>query len=146
MGVFLKETIPAGLGVAEAIKRIRAQGGLVGVPHPFDNMLRHGLGGEVLAAVARDIDFIEVYNSRSPLTEAATKSKQFADEHNLPGSAGSDAHSVGEIGNAYLEMPDFDTKEDFLKALAAATIHGRQANFGVHFASTWAKIVNRFNR
>jgi predicted metal-dependent phosphoesterase TrpH len=146
MGVFLKKTIPPGLGIAEAIKRIRAQGGLVAVPHPFDNMLRHGLGGEVLSAVAHNIDFIEVYNSRSPLTESAHKSKQFAAEHNIPGSAGSDAHSVGEIGNAYLEMPDFDTKEDFLKSLAAARVHGRQASFGVHFASTWAKVLNRFSR
>jgi len=43
-------------------------------------------------------------------------------------------------------MPDFENKRDFLKALAAASIHGRQANFGVHFASTLAKILNRFSR
>lgn len=146
IGAFLSETIPAGLGVSEAIKRIRAQGGLVGVPHPFDNMLRHGLGIEVLSAIVDDIDFIEVYNSRSPLTEAGNKSLQFAGDHGLPGSAGSDAHSIGEIGNAYVQMADFDGPQEFLKSLAGATVEGRQASFGVHFASTWAKVLNYFGR
>ena len=40
MGMFLEETIPSGLSVPETIARIRAQGGLVCIPHPFDTF-RH---------------------------------------------------------------------------------------------------------
>src|SRR6185437_15934349 len=36
IGLFLHEEIPRGLTFAETIARIRAQGGLVYVPHPFD--------------------------------------------------------------------------------------------------------------
>jgi len=35
-GLFLQETIPAGLSPLETVRRIKDQGGLVSVPHPFD--------------------------------------------------------------------------------------------------------------
>src|SRR3989304_5927036 len=38
MGMFLKETIPGGLTPAETVKRIRDQGGLVNIPHPFETI------------------------------------------------------------------------------------------------------------
>ena len=38
IGLFLEETIPAGMSFAETIAAIRAQGGVVYVPHPFDRL------------------------------------------------------------------------------------------------------------
>jgi len=146
LGFFLEETVPADLSVSEAIKHIRAQGGLVGVPHPCDNTVRHGLGIEVLTAIAADLDFIEVYNSRSPKTAAARLAQEFAASHKIPGSAGSDAHTAGEIGNACVAMPDFKDRTDFLESLKAGEIRGRQSGYTVHFASTLAKILNYFGR
>jgi predicted metal-dependent phosphoesterase TrpH len=40
MGMFLKETIPSRLSVEETISRIREQGGLVNIPHPFETVSR----------------------------------------------------------------------------------------------------------
>ena len=54
--LFLEEAIPPGLPADEAIARARAQGGLVGVPHPFDRLrgsLLRGAGMERLAGQAR---------------------------------------------------------------------------------------------
>ena len=39
MGLFLTEEVPKGLPPEEAIARIRSQGGLVGIPHPFGRLL-----------------------------------------------------------------------------------------------------------
>jgi predicted metal-dependent phosphoesterase TrpH len=118
MGMFLKETIPSGITPQEAVKRIRAQGGLVNIPHPFETIRGSALKDEMIDAIVKDIDIMEVLNARSPFPANTNKAKAFAAKHNIPGSAGSDAHTAIEIGNAYIEMPDFNTKEEFLKAVA----------------------------
>ena len=42
IGLFLTERVPFGVSAHEAAARIRAQGGLVYIPHPFDPV-RHNL-------------------------------------------------------------------------------------------------------
>src|SRR5215831_7787000 len=64
IGLFLTERIPYVLPLAEVVGRIRAQGGLVYVPHPFDPV-RSSLGavlGDLCAAGA--VDIIEVFNAK----------------------------------------------------------------------------------
>jgi hypothetical protein len=139
IGMFLKETIPSGLSVEQVISRIRAQGGLVCIPHPFDTLYRHALGGNMLEALVEQIDIIEVFNARSRFPWYSAKARAFAEKHGIPGSAGSDAHTPGEIGNAYVEMPEFSGKDDFLNALAKGKIFGHMANPLVHFGSLWAR-------
>lgn len=140
MGMFLKETIPSGISAEEAVSRIRAQDALVGVPHPFDIFRGIGLGNRIVKEIADDLDFIEVFNARSLLARYSTKAKIFAQKQGIPGSAGSDAHTVGEIGNAYVEMPEFNGKEEFLQSLAKGKIYGRRANPLVHFDSIRARL------
>lgn len=140
MGMFLKETVPSGYSLRESIKLIKAQGGLVNVPHPFDTFPRSGLGLEALEEVAGELDLIEAFNARSPYPQPSTKALEFALKHRLPTSAGSDAHTAGEIGNAFIEMPAFSGKDGFLSALAKGTIAGHKTSPLVHFASMWAKI------
>jgi predicted metal-dependent phosphoesterase TrpH len=143
MGMFLKETIPSGITPQEAVKRIRAQGGLVNIPHPFETMRGSALKTEVLEAIAGDIDLIEVLNSRSPLPANSNRARDFALKHGLPGGAGSDAHTVFEIGNAYVEMPDFNTKEEFIQAVAAGKIYGKRSGVFVHLFSGWARVKTK---
>ncbi len=143
MGMFLKETIPTNIPVAEAIARIKEQDGLVCIPHPFDTVTRMALGEKGMEAIINDIDVIEVMNARSPITVKRTLPIAFAAKHNKPGSAGSDAHTIPEIGNAYVEMPDFKTKEEFLKSLKQGRIYGKKANPFVHFGSAWARLTKR---
>lgn len=146
MGMFLKETVPNGLSVEETIARIKAQDGLVCIPHPFDIFRPSALGEKIVEEIASHIDVIEVFNARSPLLRTSTKALAFAQKYGIPQSAGSDAHTVGEIGNAYVEMRDFDGKEDFLLALAEGKVNGRRTNPLTHFSSTWNKIKNRTRR
>lgn len=144
MGMFLKDTIPSGLSVDQTISRIRAQGGLVCIPHPFDAFRRSALDGRILEEIAEQIDVIEVFNSRSPLRRTSTKALMFAHKHSIPRSAGSDAHTPYEIGNAYVDMPEFNGKDDFLQALAKGKIFGRRTSPLAHFASTWARLRKQF--
>jgi predicted metal-dependent phosphoesterase TrpH len=125
MGVFLKEGIPSGLSVEQVISRIRAQDGLVCVPHPFDTLSRHALGGKMLEALAEHVDFIELFNSRSLIRQPPVGARMFAEKYGVPVSAGSDAHTISEIGNAYVEMPEFNGKDEFLNALRKGKIFYR---------------------
>ncbi len=143
MGMFLKETIPSGLTPGETIKRIKAQGGLVNIPHPFETVRGSALKDWCIEEIAKDIDLIEALNSRSPFAANTEKARAFADKHNIPGSAGSDAHSVHEIGNAYVEMPEFSTPQEFLKSLARGKISGHRSSVFVHVFSSWARIKSQ---
>ena len=144
MGMFLTETIPSGLSVEETIKRIRAQGGLVNIPHPFEPIRGSSLNARVTEAIADQIDLIEVFNARSPFLASSNKVRAFALKHGIAQCAGSDAHSIYEIGNAYIEMPEFNGKEEFLQALAQGTIYGRRSNMAMHIFSTWAKVKSKY--
>jgi len=140
MGMFLKETIPSGITPQEAIKRIREQDGLVNIPHPFETIRGSALKDRVIDEIAKEIDLMEVFNSRSPFPANSNKARAFAAKHGLPGSAGSDAHTINEIGNAFIEIPDFNNKDEFLKALTQGKINGRRSGALVHVFSSWAKV------
>jgi predicted metal-dependent phosphoesterase TrpH len=145
MGMFLQETIPSGITVSEAISRIRAQNGLICVPHPFDMFRQSALGGEVSEKIAGQVDVIEVFNARILPFQNQNNSVTFAEKHGLAKSAGSDAHTLPEIGNAYVEMLEFSGKDDFLEPLAQGKIFGHKTNPLVHFASLKNRITKRFN-
>lgn len=146
MGMFLRETIPGGITPQEAVRAIREQGGVVNIPHPFETIRGSALKDRFIDEIAADIDLIEVLNSRSPFPANSNKARAFAEKHGIPGGAGSDAHTIYEIGNAYLVMPDFDTKDGFLKAVAQANIQGKRSGMFVHFYSTWAKVKSQLRR
>jgi len=140
MGMFLKEGIPSGLSVEETISRIKAQDALVSIPHPFDMFRHSALDSEIIEELAEQIDVIEMFNSRSLLHRSSAKAQLFAQKYGIPGSAGSDAHTAHEIGNAYVEMPEFNGKDDFLNALAQGRIVGRRTNPLVHLNSAWTRL------
>ena len=143
MGLFLTEDIPKGLSPEETIARIRSQGGLVGIPHPFGRSPWQNSNKLLSEKILSQVDIIEVFNSRSPFPGSSTKAWRLVKEHGLAASAGSDAHTAGEIGRAYVEMPEFNGPDDFLSCLSQGRIFGQRSNPLVHFASTWAKIRKR---
>jgi predicted metal-dependent phosphoesterase TrpH len=124
IGLFLTERIPYVLPLDEVTGLIRAQGGLIYLPHPFD------AGRSSLGPVAAELcatgraDIVEVFNAKIEDQAANRKAADLATRFGLPGAAGSDAHDPEGIGAAYVEMPDFDGPADFLAALARATITG----------------------
>jgi predicted metal-dependent phosphoesterase TrpH len=142
--LFIHEFIPRGLRPEEAIDRIHAQGGIVGAPHPLDP-LRAGLGREAVVRLRDKLEFIEAFNARTHDSEKNAAANALALELGLPRSAGSDAHTLGEIGNSRVRMRPFDadSPQDFLAALRDATLITRTASPLVHLESRWAVAVHR---
>jgi len=143
MGLFLSEKIARGLSAQETISRIRNQGGLIAIPHPFGRSLRWHPSVLTSAEILSQVDIIEAFNSRTPFSGSIRRAAMLAKEQGKPASAGSDAHTLGEIGRAYVEMPEFDGPDDFLKSLAQGRICGQRSSYLPHFASAWAKIRKR---
>ncbi|PJB28156.1 hypothetical protein CO111_02330 [Candidatus Desantisbacteria bacterium CG_4_9_14_3_um_filter_50_7] len=78
---------------------------------------------------------------------------KFAKERNLIMGAGSDAHHQCEIGNMYVEMDDFATKEEFLANLKKGRIvmtdySRRVGSFMIEafLFLAWVKIYNLFRK
>ena len=139
IGYFLREAIPPRLSPEETVARIKAQGGLVAVPHPFDRLRREPLREAALMRVLPQVDIIEALNARVTVSSDNRRAAAFADEHDLACSAGSDAHSLLEVGTAYVEMPEFDSPEQFLASLREGSLSGGRSVPLVHLISTWAK-------
>jgi predicted metal-dependent phosphoesterase TrpH len=124
IGLFLTERVPYVLPVAEVVARIRAQGGLIYAPHPFDRM-RSSLGAVLPGLCSRgDIDIVEVFNAKIADQALNDQAAALAATYSLPGAAGSDAHDAPGVGAAYLDMPDFDGPAEFLAALRDARVTG----------------------
>ena len=139
IGLFLTEEVPGGLSPQETIERVRAQGGLIGVPHPYDRA-RHGLRHDEMVRFLPDIGFIEALNARIVFSGDNDKARRFAREHGLAVSAGSDAHSPWELGRVYVEMPQFEGSGDFLEALRQGELAGRLSSPLVHLISRYAAL------
>jgi predicted metal-dependent phosphoesterase TrpH len=144
IGMFLSQEIPSKLPIKETISQIKAQGGLVCIPHPCDR-LRLAVRGQVFEDIMPEVDIIEVFNARSLSPGSSTRAWQMAQKYGKLASAGSDAHTLPEIGNAFVEMPEFNGKDEFLASLAEGKISGNKSSPTVHFASVWARLKKRLS-
>ncbi len=143
-GLFLKEAVPPGLTAVETASRIKDQGGVVSIPHPFDRFRREVISREALDRVAPYVDIVEVFNSRNSLDADNRKAREFADDHGLLASAVSDAHVPFELGRTYVEMPEFDgTPAGFREALSQGRIVANRTSPLVHVATTLTKLKKR---
>ena len=125
IGLFLTERLPFGIGHVEAAERIRAQGGLVYIPHPYDPT-RHCLREDALVELLDRglVDGLEVFNAKKSLQSLNAKATETARARDLPGGAGSDAHVPEALGAAYLVMPDFDGPASMLAAMREGRVVG----------------------
>lgn len=143
IGLFLQEEIPPGLSPQETCDRIKEQGGLVVVPHPFDLVRRSHLGEPFLELILPLVDALEVKNARVVFWWHNARAKRCAMKHNLPMTAGSDCHMPVEVGQVHVEMPLFSGKDDFLDALRQGHISGRASSPFVHLYTSWVKQAKR---
>ena len=121
IGLFLREEIPRGMSFGETIAAIRAQGGLVYVPHPFDRL--HAIPApETLHRHLAEIDVLEVYNARLLFEAYNEEALRFARKYNLTPGAGSDAHVLAGVGTGAVRMRRFNGPEEFLVSLHAAEV------------------------
>ncbi len=149
IGVFLTESIPPGLSGAETVTAVREQGGLVGIPHPFDRSRGGSMrraGGAALEALAGTVDWIEAWNARVMIGNGNQRAAELAAATGVPGIAASDAHTSLEVGIASTVLEgDPSTAAGLLAALAGPhqLVFGRASAY-VRLVTPVAKVVQRF--
>ncbi len=129
----IREPVPRGLSVADTIDRIHAQGGIAVAAHP--KRFPSGIGLEL--ARSEPFDAIEVLNGGSSKRSNAL-ARRVAEEKGSSVTAGSDAHSLDQVGKAYSVVEGCDSEDDVLEAIRKGTVsvggRSRSAKEGVVYS------------
>ena len=140
IGLFLREEVPRGMSFEDTVGAIRAQGGLVFLPHPFDR--RHAIPDPAtLHRHLAEIDVLEVYNARLLMDSYNDEALRFARKYNLLHGAGSDAHVLPGLGTGAVRMRAFTTPEEFLISLRTAEILRRPKSLAYLQSLKWVAQV-----
>ncbi len=143
LAYFIRETIPPLLTPAETIRRLREQGAVISVSHPFDRLRKGAWEEPDLLEIVDQVDALEIFNSRCIFGADNFKALAFAQTHGKPGTVGSDAHIPYELGRATLRMQPFEGAGDFHAALRSAAPVTRLSPAWVHAASKFAKYTRK---
>ena len=147
IGLFLKEEVPKGLSPLDTVEAIKAQGGLVMVPHPFDRFRPSAIKYGALRQILPYVDIIEAFNAHDLLRRDNERAAAFTREHQLLAAAVSDSHTPLELGRTYVELPDFDgTPESLRDALARANLVTRRTNQVLRLTTMYVKLKRLFRR
>ncbi len=143
IGVFLERAVERDLSPGDAIAAVREQGGLVGIPHPFDRFRGSLLKAGEPTQYIHDVDWIEVWNARL-VGRGNERARELASAHDRAGVAVSDAHTTLEVGVAYtvLQGP-IDTPPQLLAALAGARLVTGRASYASRLVTPLAKLAQR---
>ena len=140
IGLFLREKVEKGPAL-EVMDKIRAQGALVMIPHPFDTMRKEALMKENLVVKG---DIIEVFNSRVVRPDDNERAHKFGVDKGMPMIVGSDAHTSIEIGRSFIEIDSIDDPKSFMNALKHAKMHSRRSSVLVHGQTKVLKLREAF--
>jgi predicted metal-dependent phosphoesterase TrpH len=143
IAAFLESVVAPGSSAADTIAAVRAQGGLVGIPHPFDRFRGSLLRDARMEALAPLVDWVETHNAR--LVGAGNeRAATFARDHDLPGVAVSDAHTIVEVGVAYTALNgDPSTPAGLLAALRELELVAGRASYVVRLWTPVARGIQR---
>ncbi|HEV8282579.1 MAG TPA: PHP domain-containing protein [Candidatus Limnocylindrales bacterium] len=143
IAAFLESPVAPGVHAADTIAAVRAQGGLVGIPHPFDRFRGSLLRDARMASLAPMVDWVETHNARI-VGGGNERAAAFAAEHDLPGVAVSDAHTIVEIGVAYTALTgDPSTPSGLLAAFLEVELVPGRASYAVRLWTPVAKGIQR---
>ena len=144
LAYYLTEEIPPGLSPMQTIEEIRKQGGFIAVPHPMDK-LRHGWQMEDLIGILPHVDALESFNARCLYPRLNREAAALAVEQGIPQIAGSDAHSLVELGLATMRLPVFANAEEMRAAVCEGEFEGRLLSPLDHFKASLAIASGRLN-
>lgn len=80
----------------DVMDQMKEQDALIAVPHPFDTFRLNRV--KEIEKLYEKFHAMEIFNSRCILSSFNVKAYEFAKEHNMGITAGSDAHTLAEIG------------------------------------------------
>lgn len=141
IGLFLHDEIANGQTPEATCAAIRAQGGIVVIPHPYDRYRKGAIGEAALdrLVAAGLVDAIEVFNGRMVAPMDNWAAKNYAATHHLPMTVGSDGHGTWEYGGSYIAIAPFTDAASFLVNLPRATLYPHRSAQWIHLISSVAK-------
>jgi predicted metal-dependent phosphoesterase TrpH len=139
LAAYVTEEIPAGLTPLETIRILREQGAFISVSHPFDAWRKGGWKEMDLLEIIPHVDAIEIFNSRCMDPRFNQRAMTFAEKHNLPGTVGSDAHAIFEVGKSVVWLDPFQGPDGMREVIRQAKYQMKLSPWWVHFVSTYAK-------
>jgi len=143
IAVFIERPVERGLPAADAIAAVRDQGGLVGMPHPFDRTRNSVLRDALQMSLLPLVDWIEIHNARL-VGGGNQRAAEMARDEDRPGVAVSDAHTILEVGVAYSVMHgDPSTPAGLLAGLPPIDLVTGRASYAVRVWTPLAKAVQR---
>lgn len=143
LAAFVTEEIPARLTPHETIRRLRDQGAFISVSHPFDVHRNGHWDLPDLLEIAPLVDAIETFNARCINPNFNRQAQAFAQQYNIPGTVGSDAHIAFELGTATLTLENFATADDLRRVIRLAQARTRLSSPLIHFSSRYAVIIKK---
>ncbi|MGV9205011.1 MAG: PHP domain-containing protein [Promethearchaeia archaeon] len=122
------------------IKKIRAHGGIIVVPHPFDILRDNHLKMNLLTEKITEkyVDGIEIINARIILRDCVKKAAAYCKTHGLFETGGSDAHTPQEIGQAYTAIWNYPDLS--LESIKNALLKGHCRSMG-GLSSPWVHLT-----
>lgn len=137
-GLFLSKEVKSRC-FQDVINEIKAQGGLVIVPHPFDG-LRHS-AFHITEEYVGLVDAIEAFNSRCVFQKYNRQAAEFAAQHNLPVVGGSDAHYTNEIGLGGIITQSDDIRKAIMEN--SVTLFGKRSSVMNHVRTKIRKLQGK---
>jgi len=140
LAAFVQEKIPPYLTPQETIRRLKEQGAFISVSHPFDELRKGTWHKDDLLEILPFVDAIEVYNSRCMFPSFNRRAKEFAEEHNIAGTVGSDAHAAFEVGRSLMLLDQFTGPEEMRQVIRSGVPRVRWSPPWFHLLSRYASI------
>jgi predicted metal-dependent phosphoesterase TrpH len=142
IGLFLKEQIEAGQSPEETVSEIIAQGGLVYVPHPYDEKrMKTVLSDNGIERISKYVNVMECHNGRNANPQYSEKQNEICERWGFQKVIGSDAHTAFELGRNYAWIEPFESEKEFLDVVERAVWVKRSQLLGVHYATRFTKAV-----
>lgn len=116
IGLFLSDFIEPGQSAIETVRAIKAQKGIVYIPHPFETM-RKGLLSESLQKIADFVDIVEVHNGRAWAQNRGPQAVTWATLHRKARASSSDAHGVKGLGHCYNLVDEIPSRHNLISLL-----------------------------
>ncbi len=116
IGLFLKRSVAPRQSILATAQAIKAQGGLVYIPHPFET-LRKGVSEASLNQIAELVDIVEVHNGRAVFQNRSPQAAAWARMNRKAVAASSDAHGHKGLGGTYTLVAELPTAQTLVKLL-----------------------------
>lgn len=121
VGLFLTKPVTPGQTPGQTATDIRAQGGLVYVPHPFETV-RQGLPKSALDKIVDQVDIVEVHNGRAFFQNKGPLAATWAKLNAKAIAASSDAHGRRGLGTTFSSIDQPPTAQNLASQLSGARL------------------------